>query len=130
MNEDTWWIVLARILGAFLLLNLFAYGMWLIYGGLRRRKYLSKLRKVPAKLAKDTNRSLQAHLEWRHRNQDHWGVSPYMYTLFGKDTVSLYLINDLGTQYEMNMWYANGRGKIFAGSSLLAIASFFTIILF
>lgn len=119
---------LFRVIGAFILLNIFSLGVWLIMRGLVTRRKLRRMHSAIGKIVR-VGRKFHAAVAWNWKGQEVWGTATHLFTLRARDSIPLYLAFD-GMEYQLDIWTHNGKGKIAVGvfACLLAIALTFVLV--
>ena len=119
---------LFRIIGAFVLLNIFSLGVWMVFRGLATRRKLRRMHSTIGKIIRIGSK-FHAAVAWNWKGQEVWGTATHLFTLRAKDSIPLYLAFD-GMEYQLDIWTHNGKGRIAAGvgACLVAIAMSFILI--
>lgn len=119
---------LFRIIGAFVLLNIFSLGVWLILKGMMTRRRLRRMHSAVGKIIR-VGRKFHAAVAWNWKGQEVWGTATHLFTIRAKDTIPLYLAFD-GMDYKLDIWTHNGKGKIASGvfCCLVAVCLAFVLV--
>lgn len=116
-----------RILGAFVLLNIFSAGIWCILKGIGTHKKMQRLMLVRGQ----TNRGkglFGAYISWHWNGSEFWSADPYFFALASKEVIPI-RVNSLGVDHKLDIWTHNGKGRIAVGIlfCILAIALAFKL---
>lgn len=116
-----------RVIGAFVLLNIFSLGIWLILRGMGTRRRLRRMHSTIGRIVQ-VGRRFHAAVAWRWKGQEVWGTATHLFTIRAKDSIPLRLAFD-GMDYELDIWTHNGKGKIFTGVFACLVAIVLALIL-
>lgn len=109
-----------RIIGAFILLNIFSAGVWCILKGISTHKRMKKLTPVRA-LTQKSKGLCGASLIWKWKCEEVWAVTPYFFALASREVIPI-RVNAMGMQHKLDIWTHNGKGRIIVGCFLCLLA--------